>query len=365
MRILTRYVLREFLVPLFFCFAGFASLEIMFELFGVFGRIAEAKPEAGVIVHYFLAYFAPYFQWTAPACLMLATLYTMWNFCRHSELTAMRASGIGFFAIVKPVLGVAVFALCAVYWVNEVYAPANGPWAKQFRDARFRVEEMDAADNLIYLNSEADRTWNIGNVITADAHTLENVSVTQNYPGGGRQSTIRAPRAQYLDGQWWFTRPEVRYFSQAGTETASPAPALDALTFRPFPSFTERPVDFLLQNQDLSFCAALDRLRYVRTHASLSREQRVSHLYDAWAQLFAPFACLVITLFAIPAGVATGRQSVFKGILSALGTFFAFYGLTILCQVFAKKCLLPPLFAAILPHVVFTGIGCVLFHRQR
>jgi len=365
MRILTRYVLREFVIPLFFCFAGFASLEIMFELFGVFGRLAEASPGWKLIVHYFLAYFAPYFQWTAPACLMLATLYTMWNFCRHSELTAMRASGIGFFAIVKPVLAVAFVATLAVFWVNEKYVPENGPWAKRFRDARFRVEEMDTASNLIYLNSADGRTWNIGSVITDDARTLESVSVTQNYPGGGRRMTVRAQRARFLDGLWWFSNPEVHHFTPDGAETVSPAPDLDALTLRSFPEFRDRPVDFLLQNRDLAFCSVSDRLRYVRTHGSLSADQRVSHFYDAWSQFFAPFACLVITLFAIPAGVATGRQSVFKGILSALGFFFAFYGLTILCQILAKKGLVPPFPAALLPHVVFALIGAVLFRRQR
>ena len=77
------------------------------------------------------------------------------------------------------------------------------------------------------------------------------------------------------------------------------------------------------------------------------------------------FACIVIMLFAIPAGVATGRQSVFKGILGALGMFFAFYALTIGCLVLARLGYLPAVLAAFLPDVVFLAIGIVLFHHQR
>ena len=78
MRILTRYVLREYLVPLSYCLAGFVSIYVLFELFGSFSRLTAAKPEWAQIVRFFAGYLAPYFEWLAPACLMLATLYTMW-----------------------------------------------------------------------------------------------------------------------------------------------------------------------------------------------------------------------------------------------------------------------------------------------
>ena len=65
-------------------------------------------------------------------------------------------------------------------------------------------------------------------------------------------------------------------------------------------------------------------------------------------QIVAPLACIVITLFAIPAGIATGRQSVFRGIVGALCMFFAFYGLTIGFMVLAKKGWMPPIPAAMM-----------------
>ena len=91
MKILTRYIFREFLVPYAYCLIGFLSIYVLFELFGSFGRLAEADMSAGDVVRFFAGYLAPYFHYLVPAALMLATLYTMWNFCRHSELVAMRA----------------------------------------------------------------------------------------------------------------------------------------------------------------------------------------------------------------------------------------------------------------------------------
>lgn len=365
MRILTRYVFREFCVPLAYCLTGFVSIYILFELFGSFSRLMEAKPGFAKAAEYFAGYFAPYFQWMAPACLMLATLYTMWSFCRHSELIAMRASGVGFFAIVKPLLAVAALMAGFVGWVNEAYVPEKAQWAKQFKDAKFREAEMEKADDIVFHNPKADRIWKIGGKLANDATALKDVKVTVDRPGGGRKMTILAPQAEHLDGQWFFRTPKVMHYNELGEECASPTPELEKLTLRGFPEFDEQPRDFLMQNRDWAFCSTRDRLRYLEMHTALSEDSRRDYNYDVWSKLLAPLACIVITLFAIPAGVATGRQSVFKGIAGALGMFFAFYGLTIFCMILAKRGLLPPLAAAGLPHAIFLAIGCHLFRRQR
>ena len=128
MKILSRYVFREFCVPLFYCITGFLSIYLLFELFGSFSRLMEARPGVGKAFTYFAGYLAPYLEWMAPACLMLATLYTMWSFCRHSELIAMRASGIGFFAIVKPLLVVSVLmADCGQHGGKYFFSHGHGP----------------------------------------------------------------------------------------------------------------------------------------------------------------------------------------------------------------------------------------------
>ena len=365
MRLLFRYVLREFLIPLGYCLCGFVSIYVLFELFGSFSRLMSAQPPWMVIVRYFVGYLSPYFEWLAPAALMLATLYTMWNFCRHSELVAMRASGVSFLVIVKPLLLVASVMAIFVAWVNECYVPVEAQWVKRFRAARFEMEKMAQADDIVYRNPLAHRTWNVGVVMTDDAKVLEDVTVTENYPGGGRQMTVRSDRAEYLDGQWWFLKPTVFYFNEQGLEQASPVPALEQLSLRAFPSFDEEPRDFILQNRDTQYFSVRDRLRFRQTHPNMTPQDRARFEYDLWAQIAAPLACLVITLFAIPAGIATGRQSVFRGIMGALGLFFAFYALTIGCMVLARLGWCPPVAAAFLPDVVFSLVGLHLFWKQR
>ena len=366
MRILTRYVLREFVIPLFYCLAGFVSIYVLFDLFGSFSRIVESDLSFGEIVLYFCGYFAPYFHYIVPAALLLATLYTMWTFCRHSEIVAMRASGVSFLAIVKPLLAVSIMMAAGVAYVNEAFVPEKAQWAAQLKTNRFDAKSLARTDNVVLRNAPASRTWNVDAMADVSGEHLLKVRITTDRPdGGARLMNVTAERADWLDGEWWLTDAKVQHYDALGQEVATQTPELDALTLRCFPDLTERPEDFLMQNRPWKFNSVRDRFRYIDSHPDLAAEARRDCVYDTWAQIMAPLACIIITLFAIPAGIASGRQSVFKGILGALGMYFSFYGFTIALMVAAKSGWMPPILAAVIPAVVFLVLGIRLFFKQR
>lgn len=365
MKIVQRYVLKEFLVPLAYCLTGFVAIYVLFELFGSMSRMIEAHLDFKTSFLYFCGYLAPYFHYLAPAALMLATLYTMWTMCRHSELIAMRASGISFFAIVKPLLMVSIVLALFVLFVNEWFVPRYANWAAQMKTVKFRKENIEQLDNIVYRNAPDNRTWKIDRFGDVDGKQLLSVRVAVERPGGARLMTISADRADYLDGEWWFTNVHVQHHDAVGQEIATSTPVADNLTLRCFPELNETPRDFLIQNRPWKYNSVIDRLRYLETHQDITDDRRNDLAYDTWAQIMAPWACVIITLFAIPAGIASGRQSVFRGIVGALGMFFGFYGVTIVCMIFAKNCWVPPILAAAFPLVLFFVLGVKSFIKQR
>ncbi len=364
MSILYRYILREYLVPLAYCLAGFISIYVLFELFGSFSRLMDAKLPLSLAVRYFLGYLSPFFHYLAPAALMLAALYTMWNFCRQGELVAMRASGISLLAIAAPVITVAVLMAGFVAWVNESYVPAHAQWAKRLRAEHFDLKKVRRAAGIAYRNPVAGRTWSVAESLDPFARHLADVKVVEDRPGGSRLFSVTADKAEWLDGEWWFTNPKVIHYDTSSVQIASPTPELDALPVRVFPTFTERPDDLMAQNRDWQFNSVRSKLRYLRKNGDLSPERRREGVYEAWAQIMSPLACIVIALFAIPAGISSGRQSVFKGIVLALVMFFAFYGLVIGGMVGANLGFIPPVPAAVLPHVIFLILGIYAFRKQ-
>ncbi|MBP5510336.1 MAG: LptF/LptG family permease [Kiritimatiellae bacterium] len=365
MRILSRYILREFLIPLTFCLTGFIGIYVMFELFHSFQRLLETKPSTWTVIAFFAGYLSPYLQWLVPAALMLATLYTMWNFCRHSEVTAMRASGIGFSSIVAPIQTVAACFTIGVTLVNEYYAPYASEWAKNFRTARFRPLDAKLYTNVPYYNQKAHRIWRVDKMDTRTPNLLQGVKISIDRPDGSRDVDIACRKAEYLDGEWWLSYPQYQYFDELNNPIENPTPSLARLMIRSFPEFDETPRDFLLMNKPWEYYTARDMVHYLKNHKNLKPVERASKVYDLYNRFAVPFSCIIITLFAIPAGVATGRQSVFKGVIFAVGMFFAFYAFSIGCMILAKNGLLPPLVAAWFPNLLFLGIGLFLFRRQR
>lgn len=360
MKILSRYVFREFSIPLFYCLAGFISIYVLFELFGSFSRIADAKLPVADVLLYFAGYLSPFFHYLAPAALMLAALYTMWNFSRRFELVAMRASGISLATVVLPIMLAAAATAAFTAWVDESYMPRAAPWAKRLRMERFDKAKAAEGDGFSYRNSAARRTWTVDKGSLADTGRLEGVRIACDRADGTRELTVAAAKAEYLDGEWWLTDPKVRHYDAAGRQTASRTPELDALSLRAFPDFTESPEDIAMQLSDARYASVAGKLRYVRSNPDLSGETRDAIRYDAWSQAVAPLACIVIALLSVPAGMTTGRQAVFAGVIAAVSMFFAYYGLVIACMVLAKTSLMPPVAAALAPPVLFGAAG--VFH---
>ncbi len=365
MRILSQYVLREFLTPLFYCITGFLAIYVIFEMFESFNRIMEAKPPLWALVCYFAGYVSPYLEWLIPAALLLGTLYTMWNFCRHSEVTAMRANGISFIVIVRPLLAVAALMALVVAGINEFYAPWASEDARNLREAHFRQEPEHVFERVPYYNQPAGRVWRINKMTETNSGVLEGVRISCNRNDGSRELDITASKAEYLDGMWWLHYPKYQYFDELGNPIENPLPILAKQSIRAFPGFNEKPRDFLLTHKSWDYFPIRDMIHYMRYHPNLDEDDRASKQYDIYARVAAPLSCIVITLFAIPAGVATGRQSVFKGVIIAVAMFFAFYALSIGCMILAKNALVPALPAAWCANVVFLVVGVALFHRQR
>lgn len=363
MRILFRYILREFMVPLAYCLAGFIGIYILFELFGSFSRMTSAGISFKTAALYFAGYLSPFFHYLAPAALMLATIYTMWNLCRHSEITAMRASGISLRTVIAPLMLGAVLLAAFTAWVNEAYMPERALWAKQLRTAHFdrKAAMRDGAPS--YKDTRRGHSWTVAGEHDADCEHFTDVRIAITEADGSKERLITASAADWLDGEWWLTDAKtVHYELKAqGTNSAlrvlvpvaSATPSLDALGLRVFPELKERPRDIRMQSAGVQFMSARAKLRYLRHGEDLTEETRSDMLYDAWAQIVSPLACVIITLLSIPAGITSGRESVFSGILGALGMFFAYYAMVIGSMVLAKTGLVPPVAAALLPPAAF------------
>ena len=342
MSLIVRYLLRQFLGPLLTCLVAFNGIFVLFDLSGHLSRFLDADLPLPMILKYYLGVVCTYSHWFLPASCMLATLYSMWQLSHHSELTAMRASGISFHRLTLPFFCTAIVASLLTFANEEWLAPPLGAWSDRLKESGFAETNPGPAENVFFTNYEANRTWRIARVDLATDETAAHISAPEPDESGfappaveikvrnddGRNVWgVRADRADFLDGNWWLTNPRLMSFDIDGMELPDTAVRVVDLPGNvPFPELTEKPRDIRIAEQkDNAHLSSREMLRKMRTSRAGSVEDR----YDFWYRIAAPWACLVITLFSIPAGITTGRQSVFKGILLVLVTFFSFYASSI------------------------------------
>ena len=126
MKILSRYVLREHVGPLAFALTALTSLLLLNFIAKRFGDLVGKGIPASVIAEFFLLALPFTVAMTLPMAVLVAVLYAFSRLASESEITALKASGVGMGRIMRPVLaGAAVLAIGMVYFNDFVLPEAN------------------------------------------------------------------------------------------------------------------------------------------------------------------------------------------------------------------------------------------------
>lgn len=102
MKIIDRYISREFLFPFVNCMVLFVSLYVIIDLVSRLEDILKNHVDISVLLQYYLAFLPIIFVRTAPIAVLLSTLYVLGNFSKYNEITALKASGQNVWRIALP-----------------------------------------------------------------------------------------------------------------------------------------------------------------------------------------------------------------------------------------------------------------------
>jgi lipopolysaccharide export system permease protein len=365
-KLIDRYILSEYLRTFLYCLLGFCMLFVVWDLFDHMSKFLEARTHLRRVALYYLLVLVPTLQYLMPASLLMATLYTLWQFTRHNEITAMRASGVSLFRIMAPFLGVGFAMSVVTMGVQEGIAPPAFAWADNFAAHDFQETRPRVYHDFPYVNQAAHRQWRIDRFDLAEPHRLAGVMVTQERVDGTRARKFFAEKAEWLDGQWWFYGLQVQHYDAGDNPVGGlQPPAPDARSVTEMRLLNETPSDFINTARNWETLSSLGMLRYLRTHPGLSESTRAQRQYDLHSRLAMPWACLVVILFGLPAGARSGRHSALTGVFLAVGFFFAFYAVNQLGMFLGRRQFIEPWVGAWLPNVAFLAAGIYMMHRMR
>ncbi len=358
MKLLDRYLVKLLIGPIVYCLGGFIMIIILSEIFGDVSRILEARPPWYIIIRFYLSVVAPILRYLIPAALMLATLYTLFGLTRNSELVAMRATGISIYRLMLPFLMVGLAFSIFAGFLDEFWVPRAYAWAEKMKDSRFETEAIQTGRSSIYINLAENRRWQIQQIDPHDPRVLHNIEVKQEREDGTRRYIVTAPRAEYLDEQWWFFGPKIQRFGEADNPIGRAKPlGYDTNSVVEMRGYRETPAMLASAARPWEFLNGREMLHYIRSNPDMPERNLHERKYSLHNHLAMPWASVIVILFAIPAGARTARQGVMSAVFSAIAMMAGFYALAQLGLVLGSTGTIPPWMGAWLSNIVFGAIG--------
>ena len=366
MRIMDRYLLREHASPVFYCLITFSMVFVIVDVFDNLSKIMAARPPALMILRYYAYSLSQATAYIVPASLFLATLFTMWQMTRNNELTAMRACGVSLSRIMLPFMSIAMLLTIATGAIDEMVKPWAVAWTEEFRANRFRTEERESFRQVAFYNPAGRRLWLVDRINILHPDVIEDVELTFEREDRTRTQTLTAPRAEWLDGQWWFFGAQTQAYDEDENPVGGRVPAVrDETSVTEMAELGERPEDLANEVRRWDFLSVREMLRYLEYHPDLSAETRGEKMFDIHSRVAGPWAALIVTLFAIPAGAKHGRQGILKGVVIAVFFFFGFYASTQVGIFVGKRQIVEPWLGAWFANILFFISGLVMVHRLK
>jgi lipopolysaccharide export system permease protein len=310
-----------------------------------------------------LVYISPAFLViTIPMGVLVGTLITFSHFSADSEIVAMKATGISFLKMLRPVL----FLSLGTYLVTNVIMVYALPWGNQsFRDLVFKVLKSNAAFEI----NEGVFNNEYGNMVL---HVSEKDPQTQIMKGIFISDTATEKKQRIItakEGVLLSDKETQNLILQLtdGTihEMERESAEYRLLSFDKYnfvidvPDPTRKGGKLMKGNRELSISELLKKIQELRDDG---HECNVE-LVELHKKFSIPFTCLLLGFIGAPLGIKTARAGRSGGFAVSLVVILFYYVCLITGESLGGAGKLPPLFAVWMPNIFIAGIGAYLVRK--
>jgi lipopolysaccharide export system permease protein len=359
MKILRRYIRREFLKILLLSMSAFILIYLIVDFFARMDRFIEHKAATTLVFLYYLYQIPGIGLQILPLGILMATLLGLGILSRNNEITAMKANGISLYRITLPLLLLGILASGLCFMGNELIVP----FSKRQSDNIFLTEILKKPRKTFIRNYKvwyrsANAIYNF-QVFNPQKDLLEGITLFEFDDDFKLARRIDAKSAVWRGDGWHFSDVIIRDFRKER----------DIQTTRfeerviPIP---ETPNVFKEEQRDTEEMGYYDLRRYIRK-TKKGGYDATRYIVDLYAKLSFPFACAIMVFIGIPFSTKTARSGgIALSIVMSIVIGFLYWIILNLSLSLGHSGLLPPQLSAFAPHALFglAGIYALISIRQ-
>ncbi len=355
MKLLDRYLLREFLGYLVLGLTGFIVIFIVVDIFEKIDVFLDHHASLDLVARFYLYRAPEVVVQVMPVALLLATFLALGQLNKFGELTAMRSVGLSVMRILAPVLAVAAVASLAALALSELVVPVANRERDDIYDEQIqsiRRESVTERPDLTYL-AAGGSIW-YARLYLVTERRLHEVSL-QEFAGDRLRRRIDATEATWNGSQWVFTSGIERTFD-GEHETARPFERMVV------PGLKEQPDDFAKENRNPGEMNFFELRRFVERMRS-SGGAVAKYLVDLHLKLAFPLVNFIVVMIGASIATQLRLQSAAVSFGLSVAISFVYYAFMRTGQALGHTGALPPYAAAWIGDVAFGVIGIIMLWR--
>lgn len=380
MRVIDRYVLVEWIKVFLGTVALILGILLMHTMYNNLGPLIEYGATLGEIFYYYCLVTPSFVPVILPISLLISVIFTLGNFHKNNEITAMRAAGINAFRMTRSLWAMGVLLSLFLLWMNASLVPdfvekSTSLFEELKMDSQSKTADGQAKEvkikQLNFSNKKNRRIWYISQYNPLEK-TAKNVEVQMITPQGYLVGKILANSAIYESGRWIFTDGQYTVLDENTGETLRSLKFDDEKRLLEpdvkdklnIAEFTEDPKVMILRSLKKPDTLSLHELRTLIDACGGEEEpsmlRYVILLYSTWAKSFAP---IVVIALAIPFSIAGVRTNPMIGVAKTAGLFFSYYILDNIFTVLGGNGTINLHLAVWLPNLIILGFALFMYRK--
>ncbi len=361
MRLLDRYVLRNFLQPFVYCVLGFLAIWLIFDISDNSSTIFDERAPLGLVLRFYWTQIPQVLVILLPVSLLLALLFSLGRMSRSNEIVSMLTAGVSVTRLILPLLVVGLLTTGVTFALNYSLAAHAELARKNFLDQVKRGGTRDIViAGQVFRNRTDNRTWYISR-FRPNSNDFSGVQIIQQDAQENIVRNYMATEAFYdpTTSTWRLDRAKVVNYDAAGNITNEKM--VGSMTIS---DWSETPYRLSSANVRPEFLGIAELQTYLHFNADFPQTLLApfrTQLQHRWAL---PWTCFVVAVMAAPLGIGFSRRGILASVAVAIGLVFTMNFLTHLFLALGEGDRVSPVTAAWAPNLIFLAIGLYLLRLR-
>ena len=301
------------------------------------------------------------FVMTIPISTLFATVMTVNRLSLNSEITVLRACGIGISRIARPIFVFAIFMTIIRFLINEFIVPATSNQAKYL--AVYSLQRKHVPDGRMNFtlneNDKEGRLKRLFYVQKCEDKTLNNVTVV-DLSNENTVQIIQAKVGKTADSGWIFDGGVI--YTLSSTEKVLNTTLFESST-----------INFGLENMEsfvkesasqYNFFKLMKYIRKNRKNPDFIEKLKLEYQVQLHDKIALPATTFALALVGIPLAITPPRVRYNRGFLFSVMIIFVYYVIRAFSLNLGETKAISPFFAAWLPVISIAIIGWILYYKK-